>query len=628
MDKRQAREVLAPPGGSRRAGVNDIGSTPWLLACDGSTPLYFDRGVRKTGKCAARYARYSPATTIGEYMALNPPPHQSKDFRFDFGRGHLRLPPSNALLTIPLPDSVRVQAVACPPPDALVSIHTIANSVATHIVDLGEALPSLSTHLPMPEPIRHLEEPWEPASPDEIPSWAPSLNHHTLPFGISSDAKHDQFVRLASYDTSVAMAHALDSLDGGSNSPPQVGGGPIDELTAFGISVHRQLSFVSTSPLAGPDRDLTPGTYPLDELMAAFSPLDNPDSLEDTCVFRTGFELGAPPMDFRLPGALPDAHVFGIGATEFRSLAALRSRDDWALWEPAVRKEVDHAFKVKRALTYRTHEEMRAARREFPASFEILNLVTPCVIKHDADGNPIKRKFRITIADARARANSKFAAETYSGAIDGSTVRYLTNATLGRRGKYRNLDVQNAYFEGKKIPPEEHGGRSLWAPVPEGWDVLGYETRARDGTRNWFEITGNVPGLRDAGRTWALDCDSFLLAEGFVQSVVDRRVFIKQLSPIPGETLFIVGVYVDDYWTYCEDDDAWDDFYAKWSSRYTASSSNTDSATEFCGTSFTRNPLDGSMSLGCGKLMASMDLLLAPYGAAPSTYDTPWRPTR
>jgi hypothetical protein len=328
-------------------------------------------------------------------------------------------------------------------------------------------------------------------------------------------------------------------------------------------------------------------------------------------------------LDFRLPGALTDTHVFGIGATEFRSLAALRSRDDWALWEPAVRKEVDHAFKVKRALTYRTHADMRAARREFPASFEILNLVTPCVIKHDADGNPIKRKFRITIADARARANSKFAAETYSSAIDGSTVRYLTNATLGRRGKYRNLDVQNAYFEGKKIPPEEHGGRSLWAPVPEGWDVLGYETRARDGTRNWFEITGNVPGLRDAGRTWALNCDSFLLAEGFVQSVVDRRVFIKQLSPIPGETLFIVGVYVDDYWTYCEDDDAWDDFYAKWSSRYTASSSNTDSATEFCGTSFTRNPLDGSMSLGCGKLMASMDLLLAPYGAAPSSYDTP-----
>ena len=63
-----------------------------------------------------------------------------------------------------------------------------------------------------------------------------------------------------------------------------------------------------------------------------------------------------------------------------------------------------------------------------------------------------------------------------------------------------------------------------------------------DGTRNWFEITGNVPGLRDAGRVWAADCDAFLLSEGFAQSIVDRRVFIKQLGAEAGEKLFIVGV--------------------------------------------------------------------------------------
>jgi len=210
----------------------------------------------------------------------------------------------------------------------------------------------------MPEPIRHLEERWEHASPDEVPSWAHSLNHHTLPKGIFLDTKHDQFLRLTSYDTSVAMAHALDSLDGGSNSPTRSGGVAIDELTAFGINVHRQLLFISISPLAGPDRNHTPSTLPLDELMAAFSPLDDPESFDDNCLFRTGFELGAPPLDFRLPGTVTDTHVFGIGATDFRSLAALRSRDDWALWEPAVRKEVDHAFKVKRALTYRTHADI------------------------------------------------------------------------------------------------------------------------------------------------------------------------------------------------------------------------------------------------------------------------------
>jgi hypothetical protein len=106
-----------------------------------------------------------------------------------------------------------------------------------------------------------------------------------------------------------------------------------------------------------------------------------------------------------------------------------------------------------------------------------------------------------------------------------------------------------------------------------------------------------VPGLRDAGRVWAADCDAFLLAEGFVQSIVDRRLFIKQLTSTPGELLFIVGVYVDDYWTYCEDDTAWDDFYAKWSGRYTASAPLGLAGSDFCGTSYTPQP-DGSLSLG------------------------------
>ena len=42
-----------------------------------------------------------------------------------------------------------------------------------------------------------------------------------------------------------------------STPPPQVGGGPIDELTAYGVQIHRQLSFV-TGELTGSDPDLFP----------------------------------------------------------------------------------------------------------------------------------------------------------------------------------------------------------------------------------------------------------------------------------------------------------------------------------------------------------------------------------
>ncbi len=143
------------------------------------------------------------------------------------------------------------------------------------------------------------------------------------------------------------------------------------------------------------------------------------------------------------------------------------------------------------------------------------------MVKHGVDVKVLRRKFRITAADARDRAGSLFSAETYSGAVDGATVCFLANVTLGRGGRRRKLDVKGAYFEGRKIPPTEEGGRSLWALVPYGWDRLGYKQFADNGTRNWFEITGNVPGLRDAGRVWAADCDAFLLPEGFVQSIVD-----------------------------------------------------------------------------------------------------------
>ena len=187
-------------------------------------PLYFDRGVKKTGKSATRYARYSVATTLGQYMGLNPPPHQSKDFRFDFSRGHLRLPSSNALLSIPLGERRRVQAKSCLPPSSPQALEDIASSWALNVVDLGSVLPALATHEPLPEPIRGLEDPW---LPDPNAPWSPSLVPPApTPSGISPDANHDRFLRLASHDTSVAMAHALDSLDGGANSPPPGGRGP------------------------------------------------------------------------------------------------------------------------------------------------------------------------------------------------------------------------------------------------------------------------------------------------------------------------------------------------------------------------------------------------------------------
>ena len=60
----------------------------------------------------------------------------------------------------------------------------------------------------------------------------------------------------------------------------------------------------------------------------------------------------------------------------------------------------------------------------------------------------------------------------------------------------------------------------------------------------------------------------------------------------------------------------------KWLARYSSSTSGNGGASEFCGLSFTELE-DVSVSLGCGTLMASIGILLAPFGPAPRAFDTP-----
>jgi hypothetical protein len=96
-------------------------------------------------------------------------------------------------------------------------------------------------------------------------------------------------------------------------------------------------------------------------------------------------------------------------------MSALQKLPNWAERAEAVRPELDHAIKMKKALTLRTHADMRAARRSFHHRHEVLNLVTPCVIKHDADGRVLRRNFCITAVDARKRPGSLYDAETFPG---------------------------------------------------------------------------------------------------------------------------------------------------------------------------------------------------------------------
>ena len=59
-----------------------------------------------------------------------------------------------------------------------------------------------------------------------------------------------------------------------------------------------------------------------------------------------------------------------------------------------------------------------------------------------------------------------------------------------------------------------------------------------------LHITGNVPGLQNAGVMWAEEFTAFLLGFGFAKFIADRRLFYLHDKP---RLLVMAGTFVDDF---------------------------------------------------------------------------------
>ena len=408
-----------------------------------------------------------------------------------------------------------------------------------------------------------------------------------------SDPLHSLSLRLSEFDPGLSSAVHFEDLEGFCPSPPLAGGGLNAVLAVEGYCTFRRLS-----------------GDPID-----FSPDPEGVSVSLTALNDAGY-IDVPPAS---PGVTT---VGSVGLTEFRSVRALRLHSgDWEGWKKVIAPELHSVINVKKAMVFKSAASFGEARKLYGDRLEVVHLVTPAVVKHDANGSVLRLKWRLTAGDKKNNSNSLFDGATYSGTVDDSFVRFLANLTLGRpNGRRRMIDVKGAYFEGSQRPPED-GGRIIWAPVPPGWDEFGYPEFGADGRRNWFHLRGNLPGLRNAGREWQRVNDEFLLHLGFVQSIVDRRIFYRH---DPNDCLFIICVYVDDYWTYCEDYIAWDEFYACRSERFEPSDSVVQAADDFCGVNYT--PEDGG-GLGARslKLLVALQGMLVPF-ERPRSCDTPMDP--
>ena len=82
--------------------------------------------------------------------------------------------------------------------------------------------------------------------------------------------------------------------------------------------MHKRLSFASVGTSAVEcDRDLTPVAAGYDPASAEASPQPSPGTVS----------------------------AFGVGATEYRSVAALQKLPDYAEWVPAIQAEIDYAMR-------------------------------------------------------------------------------------------------------------------------------------------------------------------------------------------------------------------------------------------------------------------------------------------
>ena len=105
-----------------------------------------------------------------------------------------------------------------------------------------------------------------------------------------------------------ALAH--EALESGLDSPPQVGGGAIDAFTAYGVSIARRMEYSDAEGYASWDRDLADADPdPDEEIVFERAPRDSTDAVTDDHALRMS--------------------VFGVGAQEYRSVAALRCLPDW-----------------------------------------------------------------------------------------------------------------------------------------------------------------------------------------------------------------------------------------------------------------------------------------------------------
>ena len=131
-------------------------------------------------------------------------------------------------------------------------------------------------------------------------------------------------------------------------------------------------------------------------------------------------------------------------------------------------------------------------------------------------------------------------ANVYAPSVQMDTVRRQVNLEVQMQAHSATADATDAYHQGTPPDPMSEHGRHIFVYPLEG---LGECDLAHMQRGKLWRVTGNVPGIQNAGVVWGDHFGGWLLGQGYMQSVVDRRLYYRRNDD---DTLSIVCVYVDD----------------------------------------------------------------------------------
>ena len=148
--------------------------------------------------------------------------------------------------------------------------------------------------------------------------------------------------------------------------------------------------------------------------------------------------------------------------------------------------------------------------------------------KKDAEGNTISRKARLVAHGFKQRAGIDYD-EISSTVSRFESVRVILAACACLSFTFTQVDVDQAYLQSKM-------DKELYVEIPDGYnDIMDTDFNRKT---HVMKLNKSLPGLKQSGRMWALECQSTFRALGLTQCRTDTCVFVDH------ET--ILTIYVDD----------------------------------------------------------------------------------